>query len=110
MECVILYFSFTEDPDDLRREGVTKISNTGYKLSRVCSILTSLTEKVRTQNFVFMPPPFLMGGHIVSPLSVCTKNGFQAISLEYIGVLDSYLIHRFIIIKCRSSSIKDKIH
>ena len=47
------------------------------------------------------------GGHIASPLTVrpyirtsrtsCpvrTKNGFWAISLEYIGVLDSYFIHR----------------
>ena len=35
------------------------------------------------------------------------KNGFRAISVEYIGVLDSYFIHRYIIIKYRSSSIKD---
>ena len=68
----------------------------------------------------FMPPPFVMGGrHIASLLSVrtsrmsCperTKNGFRAISFEYIGVLDSYFIHRYIIIKYRSSSITDKIH
>ena len=72
-----------------------------------------------------MPPPFVMGGggHIASPLSIrtyirashtsCpvrTKNGFQGISFEYIGVLDSYFIHRYIIIKYRSSSITDKIH
>ena len=38
------------------------------------------------------------------------KNGFQAISFEYIGVLDSYFIHRYIIIKYRSSLITDKIH
>ena len=77
---------------------------------------------------VFMPPPFIMGGgHTASPLSVrpyvrtyirtsrtsCpvrTKNGFRAISFENIGVLDSYFIHRYIIIKYRSSSIMDKIH
>ena len=41
---------------------------------------------------------------------VRTKNGFRAISFEYIGVLDSYFIHRYIIIKYRSSSITDKIH
>ena len=57
---------------------------------------------------VFMPPPFIMGGgggggHIASPLSVRTKNGFRAISFENIGVLDSYFIHRYIIIKYRSS-------
>ena len=38
------------------------------------------------------------------------KNGFQAISFEYVGVLDSYFIHRYVIIKYRSSSITDKIH
>ena len=38
----------------------------------------------------------------------CT--GFGAISFEYIGVLDSFLIHKFLIIKCRSSLIKGKIH
>ena len=67
-----------------------------------------------------MPPPFIMGGHIASPMSVRTyvhtyvpyvrKNGFRVISFEYIGVLDSYFIHRYIIIKYRSSSITDKIH
>ena len=67
---------------------------------------------------LFMPPPFIMvGGHIASPLSVRTyvrpvrtKNGFRAISSENMGVLDSYFIHRYIIIKYRSSSIMDKIH
>ena len=66
-----------------------------------------------------MPPPFIMGGggHIASPLSIRItsrpihmKNGFQAISFEYIGVLDLYFIHRYIIIKYRSSLITDKIH
>ena len=38
------------------------------------------------------------------------KNGFRSISFVKIGVLDSNLIHRYIIIKCRSSSIKGKIH
>ena len=64
------------------------------------------------------------GGHISSPLSVrpyvrtyirtsrpvSTKNGFRAISFEDIGVLDSDFIHRYIIIKYRSSLITDKIH
>ena len=45
------------------------------------------------------------GGHIASPLSVRTsglirtKNGFWAISFDYICVLDSYFIHRYIILK-----------
>ena len=39
-----------------------------------------------------------------------TKNGFRAISFEYIGELDSYFIQRYIIIKYRSSSITDKTH
>ena len=38
------------------------------------------------------------------------ENGFQAISFEYIGVLDTYFIHRYIIINYRSSSVIDKIH
>ena len=41
---------------------------------------------------------------------VRTKNGFRAISFENTDVLDSYFIHRYIIIKYRSSSIMDKIH
>ena len=38
------------------------------------------------------------------------KNGFQAISFEYIGVLDFYFIYRYMVIKYRSSTITDKIH
>ena len=59
-----------------------------------------------------MPPPYIMGGgDIASPLSVRTyKKGFRAISFENIGVLDSYFIHRYIVIKYRSSLIMDKIH
>ena len=66
-----------------------------------------------------MPRPFIMGGggHIASLLSVhpyvrpvCTKNGFRAISFENIGVLDSYFIHRYIILKYRSSLITGKAH
>ena len=34
-------------------------------------------------------------------------NGFRAISFENSNVLDSYFIHRYIIIKYRSSSIMD---
>ena len=46
----------------------------------------------------------------VMALDLRTKNGFWAISFVYIGILDSYFIHRNIIIKYRSSSIMDKIH
>ena len=38
------------------------------------------------------------------------KNGFRAISFEYIGVLDSYFIHRDKFIKYSPSKITDKIH
>ena len=80
------------------------------------------------KNILFMPQPFIMGGHIASPLSVrpyvrtyvhtyvpyvltsTSKNGFRAISFENIGVLYSYFFHRYIIIKYKSSSITDKIH
>ena len=65
-----------------------------------------------------MPPPFVMGGGGAFSITlvrtsvrpVRTKNGFRAISFEHIGVLDSYFIHRYIIIKYRSSLITDKIH
>ena len=43
-------------------------------------------------------------------LDLRMKNGFRAISFEFIGVLDSYYMHRYIIIKYRSSSITDKIN
>ena len=42
-------------------------------------------------------------------LDLLMKNGFRVISFEYHGVLDSYFIHRYVIIKYRSSSIMDKI-
>ena len=70
----------------------------------------------------FYAPAIYNGGHIASPLSVRPyvirvmaldlrmKNGFRAISFEYIDVLDSYFIYRYIIIKYRSSSIMGKIH
>ena len=35
---------------------------------------------------------------------------YRAISYEYSNVYDSYFIHRYIIIKNRSSSITGKIH
>ena len=38
------------------------------------------------------------------------KNSFCAISIKYICILDSYFIHRYIMLKYISSSIKDKIH
>ena len=75
-----------------------------------------------------MPPPFIMGGAYSITLvrtyvhtyvhtyvrtyvrPVRTKNGFRVISFKYIGLLDSYFIHRYISIKYRSSSITDKIH
>ena len=46
----------------------------------------------------------------VMALDLLMKNGFRAISFEYVGVLDSYFIHRYVIIKYRSSSIMDIIH
>ena len=79
---------------------------------------------LRICDYVYYAPAIYNGGgHIASLLSVrpyirtsrtsCpirTRNGFRAISFEYMGVLDSYFIHRFIIIKYRSSTITDKIH
>ena len=43
-------------------------------------------------------------------LDLRMKNGFRAISFEYVGVLDSYFIFRYVIIKYRSSLITNKIH
>ena len=43
-------------------------------------------------------------------LDLQMKNGFRVISFEYSDVLDSYFIHRYIIIKYRSSTITGKIH
>ena len=77
-------------------------------------------KDLQTKEYNFYAPAIYNGGGgiIASPLYVRTylrtsrtyKNGFRAISFENIGVLDSYFIHRFIIIKYRSSSIMDKIH
>ena len=73
-------------------------------------------KKIRISMSDFYTPAIFNGWHIALPLSICpshpvyTKNNFLAISFEFIGVLDSYHIHRYIIIKYRSSSIKDKIH
>ena len=61
-------------------------------------------------------PAVLNGWHIVSSLSACTsrpssrtyentKNGFRSISLEKIGVKNSYFTHEYKIIKYRSGSI-----
>ena len=52
-------------------------------------------------------PPIIIR---VIALDLSTKNGFRAISFKYIGELDSYFIHRYVIIKYRSSSIMDIIH
>ena len=50
-----------------------------------------------------MPSPFSVWVHIVSPPYVGTshmyvrKNGFHLISFEKINVLDSFFIHRYIV-------------
>ena len=70
--------------------------------------------------FLCPPPRHLKwgggGGHIVSPLSVRTyvpyvhNIGFRSLCFERINLLDSYVIHKYIIIKYRSSSNLCKIH
>ena len=52
-------------------------------------------------------PPIIIR---VMALDLRMKNGFRAISFENSYVLDSYFIHRYIIIKYRSSLIMGKIH
>ena len=55
-----------------------------------------------------MPTRFNWG--VCYVLYVCMKNCFCAISFEYNSALDLSFIHRYMIIKYRSISIKDKIH
>ena len=63
-----------------------------------------------------MSPPFKMGAYSITLVRTSVRTSrtyeksFRAISFKYIGVLDSYFIHRYIIIKYRSSWITDKIH
>ena len=65
------------------------------------------THKIQVKFDYGQNPPIIIR---VMALDLRMKNGFRAISFENIGVLDSYFIHRYIIIKYRSSSIIDKIH
>ena len=60
--------------------------------------------RVKSTNYYESYGPFF--NFIVQ--SICTKNGFHSISFENISVLDSYFVHRYIIIKCRSTLIKGK--
>ena len=46
----------------------------------------------------------------VMALDLRKKNGLRMKSFKIIGVLDSYFIHRYIIINYRSNSSIDKIH
>ena len=83
-------------------------------------------QQVRVEGVCFiMPSPFSMGGgeggaYSITTVSTCFrtsavrpyvpyKNGFCSIPFEKISVLDSYFIHRYIIIKCRSFDL-GKIH
>ena len=58
----------------------------------------------------FIIPTIFSGGHIVSPMSVCTSVRMshayvrKMVSIPY-PVLDSYFIHRYIIIQYRSGLI-----
>ena len=81
------------------------------------SIYFKQLKKKKNLLCFFKPSPFYILGHIVSPLSVRTsvpsvrpvrlsvRYVTQMVSVRYIlkGLL--YFIHRYIIIKCRSSSI-----
>ena len=63
-----------------------------------------------------MPPPF----SVSVPMYICpsvhsihtyqVKNGFHLISFEKISISDSYFIHRYIIIKYRSTLIEGRLH
>ena len=94
----------------------TKVTYTAIRNSQRIAIqwfcITECSNILCAKCYFFYAPAIYNGGggHIASALSVRTKNGFRAISFEYIGVLDSYFIHGYIIIKYRSSSITGKIH
>ena len=62
----------------------------------------SITGKIHQLSSELLP--------LILALDLGTKNGFRAISFEYIGEMDSYFIHRYIIIEYRSSLITDKIN
>ena len=84
------------------------------------------SDKRGMQEIFFMPPPFSMGvwGLGVGAYSITgvhmyvrpilsipyVTNGFHSISFEKISILDSNFIHRYIVMKCRSSSNEGKIH
>ena len=63
--------------------------------------------KHRSGSIMDKNPPIIIR---VMALDLRMKNGFRVISFEYIDLLDSYFIHRYIIIKYRSSSIMGKIY
>ena len=71
---------------------------------------TQVYNHIIQAKFDFRLNPPIINSLRVMALDLRMKNGFRAISFENIGILDSYFIHWYIIIKYRSSSIMDKIH
>ena len=81
----------------------------------IAYMLQTLNACASLMVIFFYAPLFSMVGYIVSLLSVCpsvrpvlsirNKNCFRSISFEKISLLNSNFIHRYIIIKCRPSSI-----
>ena len=50
------------------------------------------------------------GEGAIFQLYVCLKNGFRMLTFEIVSVLDTYSVHRYIIIRYLSSSNKEKNH
>ena len=73
---------------------------------RVISGTQVYKHKIQVKFDYGQNPPIIIR---VMALDLRMKNGFWAISFEYSDVLGSYFIHRYIIIKYRSSSIMSKI-
>ena len=72
------------------------------------------------RGFLVFLCPTIFSGHAysITPVCMCVcsihtssmENGFCSISFDKISVLDSYFIHRYVVVKYRSRSLKGKIH
>ena len=66
-------------------------------------------HKIQVRVDVGQNPSIIVGVMALFRLYFVWRNGFRSISFESIGVLNSYFIHRYIIIKYRSRSMLGKI-
>ena len=93
--------------------GALQAHNTICRLFNYCERKLWIKRKTNCC-FYYAPAIFNGGAYSITAVRtyvhpVCNTFGFCAISFERIGVLDWNFIHRYIIIKCRSSLILGKI-